>query len=93
MCNMGAAAATKTYNIHVTVQMKRSKDEVELVKSELERLHSYIEKKNEVDWAKKRIEDVMTLTLLPNADQIKNAVKSSLEDEEESKADTNDFNE
>jgi hypothetical protein len=85
--------AAKTYNINVTVQVKRSKDEVELVKSELERLHGYIEKRNEVDWAKKRIEDVMTLTLLPNADQIKGALKSSLEDEEESAADKNDFNE
>jgi hypothetical protein len=87
------SSVAKTYNINITLQMKRSKEEVEVARGELERLHGYIEKGTELPWAKKRIEDVTTLLLLPNPDQIKSAIRAKLEDEDTDISDATDFKE
>lgn len=81
---MTAAALTpRVYNVNLTINLKRGKEEIDLAKVELERLHKLIASQTEVNWAKEQIEKTHKMIFLPSAEQIKKELVTKLNEDSE----------
>lgn len=80
-----AAASSRVYNINVTVQLKRGKDEVEFAIKETEKLHNLLSTGPEErlkNWVMDRIEKIQEMVLFPDAAQIRSEIQSALKKSE-----------
>lgn len=75
------APAQKTYNINVTINVKRGKEEVDFARTETEKLYGLIGSEKHTDWAKDRIESIHEMIFLPPADKIKDELTKKLEED------------
>jgi hypothetical protein len=74
----------KHYTIHLIVNVKRGKEEMDFVNKESDRLYKLIEGGTEAEWAKRRLEKVQDMVLNP-AEQISTELSNKLtqQDKEE----------
>ena len=90
---MAAAAASphdgktiKQIHLHISINFKRGKEEIEYAHKESERLHNLIAAGTErAEWAMTRLEAIQKLILSgPDADSLKAAIDEKLKSDEES---------
>lgn len=75
---MAAAAVSKTYNVSVTINLKRSKEEIDFSRSETDKLYNLISTQVETAWAKDRIESIHKMIFMPSTEEIASQVKEKL---------------
>ncbi len=91
--NMTAAAAVvqddgpklwhKTYSIRINLNVKRTPQEIDFVDKESARLHNLIAtSERDADWARKQIERIHKMVLMPNVDQVKDELQEAINDED-----------
>ena len=74
---MAAAPKNSIINIALTVNIKRSKEEIDYADKETNKLHNLIANDKEIDWAKGRIEKIQDMIFSP-AEQVKSELVEKL---------------
>jgi len=68
----------KNYTVNLSVQVKRSKEELDFALKETDRLHELIKAGAEVEWAKARIEALHKMVFSPCPDSVKSEMMDAL---------------